>query len=67
MILSHRVLRYAAPALHVVALVANAFLLGDGAVYDATASPRSSRCSRRRSPRARVRAARRCWSRATTC
>jgi cellulose synthase/poly-beta-1,6-N-acetylglucosamine synthase-like glycosyltransferase len=36
MMLSHRVLRYAAPALHLVALVVNAFLLGDGAVYDAT-------------------------------
>jgi cellulose synthase/poly-beta-1,6-N-acetylglucosamine synthase-like glycosyltransferase len=36
MILSHRVLRYAAPGLHLLALVANAFLLGEGAVYDAT-------------------------------
>ncbi len=33
MILSHRVLRYSAPALHVIALVANALLLGDGPVY----------------------------------
>jgi cellulose synthase/poly-beta-1,6-N-acetylglucosamine synthase-like glycosyltransferase len=33
MILSHRVLRYAAPFLHVLALVANAFLLGSGWFY----------------------------------
>jgi cellulose synthase/poly-beta-1,6-N-acetylglucosamine synthase-like glycosyltransferase len=36
MILSHRVLRYSAWALHLVALVTNAFLLGRGLVYDAT-------------------------------
>ncbi|HUB76750.1 MAG TPA: glycosyltransferase [Solirubrobacteraceae bacterium] len=35
MIASHRVLRYAAPFLHLVALVANALLLGRGALYDA--------------------------------
>jgi hypothetical protein len=34
MILSHRVLRYSAPKIHVVALVANALLLGRGVVYD---------------------------------
>jgi Glycosyl transferase family 2 len=33
MIASHRVLRYAAPGLHVVALVTNAALLGEGPVY----------------------------------
>ncbi len=33
MIASHRVLRYAAPFLHVVCLVANAALLGEGAIY----------------------------------
>jgi len=32
-ILSHRVLRYLSPLLHLVALVANAFLLGDGWFY----------------------------------
>jgi cellulose synthase/poly-beta-1,6-N-acetylglucosamine synthase-like glycosyltransferase len=36
MIVSHRLLRYASPALHVIALVANAFLLGQGAIYIAT-------------------------------
>jgi cellulose synthase/poly-beta-1,6-N-acetylglucosamine synthase-like glycosyltransferase len=36
MILSHRVLRYAAPFLHAVALVANALLLGHGWVYAVT-------------------------------
>jgi hypothetical protein len=35
MILSHRVLRYAAPALHVIALVTCALLVGQGAVYAA--------------------------------
>jgi cellulose synthase/poly-beta-1,6-N-acetylglucosamine synthase-like glycosyltransferase len=34
MILSHRVLRYSAPFLHLIALVTNAFLLGRGVVYD---------------------------------
>jgi cellulose synthase/poly-beta-1,6-N-acetylglucosamine synthase-like glycosyltransferase len=33
MILSHRLLRYAAPALHVVALVTNVALIGHGAIY----------------------------------
>jgi cellulose synthase/poly-beta-1,6-N-acetylglucosamine synthase-like glycosyltransferase len=33
MILSHRVLRYSAPALHVVAFATNAALLGQGTVY----------------------------------
>lgn len=33
-IASHRLLRYLSPFLHLVALVANAFLLGDGWVYD---------------------------------
>jgi hypothetical protein len=33
MILSHRVLRYAAPFVHVVAFVASAALLGDGPLY----------------------------------
>ncbi len=36
MIASHRVLRYASPFLHLVALIANAFLLGEGWVYIAT-------------------------------
>jgi hypothetical protein len=36
MIASHRALRYAAPFLHVVALVVNALLLGDGPLYVAT-------------------------------
>jgi glycosyltransferase involved in cell wall biosynthesis len=31
--MSHRMLRYAAPALHVVALVSNAILIGQGTVY----------------------------------
>jgi cellulose synthase/poly-beta-1,6-N-acetylglucosamine synthase-like glycosyltransferase len=35
-ILSHRVLRYLSPLLHLVALVANAFLLEDGWLYVAT-------------------------------
>ena len=35
-ILSHRVLRYLSPLLHLVALVANAFLLDDGPLYVAT-------------------------------
>lgn len=35
MILSHRVLRYAAPGLHVIALATNIALVGRGAVYDA--------------------------------
>jgi len=35
MILSHRVLRYAAPALHVIALATNIALVGRGAVYEA--------------------------------
>ncbi|HEX2703349.1 MAG TPA: glycosyltransferase, partial [Solirubrobacteraceae bacterium] len=34
MILSHRVLRYSASALHVIAFAANALLLGRGIVYD---------------------------------
>jgi cellulose synthase/poly-beta-1,6-N-acetylglucosamine synthase-like glycosyltransferase len=34
MILSHRVLRYGASALHLIAFVTNALLLGRGAVYD---------------------------------
>ena len=33
MILSHRLLRYAAPGLHVVALVTNVLLIGQGAIY----------------------------------
>jgi hypothetical protein len=36
MIASHRALRYAAPFLHVVALLLNALLLGEGPVYVAT-------------------------------
>jgi glycosyltransferase involved in cell wall biosynthesis len=36
MILSHRVLRYAAPGLHVVALATNIALIGSGPVYVAT-------------------------------
>jgi cellulose synthase/poly-beta-1,6-N-acetylglucosamine synthase-like glycosyltransferase len=36
MILSHRVLRYSAPALHAIALIANGFLLGQGVVYSVT-------------------------------
>jgi cellulose synthase/poly-beta-1,6-N-acetylglucosamine synthase-like glycosyltransferase len=36
MLFSHRVLRYAAPFLHVVALAANAALLGEGALYVVT-------------------------------
>jgi cellulose synthase/poly-beta-1,6-N-acetylglucosamine synthase-like glycosyltransferase len=35
MVASHRALRYAAPFLHVVAFMANAFLLGQGAIYAA--------------------------------
>ena len=35
-LLSHRVLRYLSPLLHLVALVANALLLGDGWVYSVT-------------------------------
>ena len=35
MIFSHRVLRYSAWALHLLALVTNALLLGRGAIYDA--------------------------------
>jgi glycosyltransferase involved in cell wall biosynthesis len=36
MIASHRALRYAAPFLHVIALVVNALLLGEGRIYVAT-------------------------------
>ncbi len=36
MVISHRVLRYGAPFLHLVALAANAALLGSGPVYIAT-------------------------------
>ena len=36
MVASHRLLRYATPFLHLVALVANAALLGEGWVYVAT-------------------------------
>jgi hypothetical protein len=36
MVLSHRVLRYGAPFLHLVAFAANAVLLGEGWVYVAT-------------------------------
>jgi cellulose synthase/poly-beta-1,6-N-acetylglucosamine synthase-like glycosyltransferase len=36
MILSHRVLRYAAPALHVIAFATNVALIGSGPVYVAT-------------------------------
>jgi glycosyl transferase family 2 len=36
MVASHRVLRYATPFLHAIALVANAALLGQGAVYVVT-------------------------------
>jgi len=36
MIVSHRLLRYGAPLLHVIALVANAALLGSGPTYVAT-------------------------------
>jgi cellulose synthase/poly-beta-1,6-N-acetylglucosamine synthase-like glycosyltransferase len=35
MIYSHRVLRYAGPALHVIAFAANVALVGQGALYDA--------------------------------
>jgi cellulose synthase/poly-beta-1,6-N-acetylglucosamine synthase-like glycosyltransferase len=35
-VLSHRVLRYLSPLLHLLALVANAFLLGDGWLYTLT-------------------------------
>lgn len=35
-IFSHRILRYATPALHLVAFIANLLLLGDGWVYTAT-------------------------------
>jgi hypothetical protein len=35
-LLSHRILRYATPFLHLIALGSNAALLGDGAVYAAT-------------------------------
>jgi cellulose synthase/poly-beta-1,6-N-acetylglucosamine synthase-like glycosyltransferase len=36
MIVSHRVLRYAAPLLHIIALIANAVLLGSGPIYKVT-------------------------------
>jgi hypothetical protein len=36
MVLSHRILRYASPFIHLVALAANAGLLGQGAIYVAT-------------------------------
>jgi cellulose synthase/poly-beta-1,6-N-acetylglucosamine synthase-like glycosyltransferase len=35
-LLSHRALRYLSPLLHAIALIANAFLLGNGWVYTAT-------------------------------
>ena len=36
MIFSHRILRYASPLLHLIALAANALLLGQGWVYVVT-------------------------------
>jgi len=36
MILSHRILRYLTPFLHVIALIANVILLGEGWVYAVT-------------------------------
>jgi hypothetical protein len=36
MIASHRILRYTTPALHAIALVTNALLLGDGWIYSIT-------------------------------
>ena len=53
MVASHRLLRYATPFLHLVALVANAALLGQGWVYVATFAAPGRACSRRRSPGAR--------------
>ena len=44
MILSHRVLRYSASALHLIALVTNAFLLGRGLLYDATFAVQVALC-----------------------
>ena len=66
MIASHRLLRYATPFLHLVALVANAALLGSGRVYVVAFAAPGRRCSPPRSP-ARVSARARCSSRATTC
>ncbi|MEA2272507.1 MAG: hypothetical protein QOI98_1215 [Solirubrobacteraceae bacterium] len=42
MLFSHRVLRYASPFLHLVAFVANAALLGEGAIYVATFAAQAS-------------------------
>jgi glycosyltransferase involved in cell wall biosynthesis len=36
MIFSHRILRYASPGLHVIALLTNCLLLGRGLIYDVT-------------------------------
>ena len=48
MILSHRVLRYGAPALHLVALVTCALLVGRRAPSHAATSGRPGRAARRR-------------------
>ena len=58
MIVSHRILRYLSPFLHLVVLATSIALLGDGWVYvgrggDPARRAASARCSRRACPRAR--------------
>ena len=64
--ISHRLLRYLTPFLHLVALGANIALLGDGWVYIVTLARSSSRCCVGRAARPRSCRARRSGSPATT-
>ena len=66
MVASHRLLRYATPFLHLVALAANAALLGEGWVYVATFAIQIAVLAGG-ARRARGAACARCWSPATTC
>ena len=68
MIVSHRILRYAAPFLHVVALAANIALvaLGAGPLYVVTLALQAALLAAALAAAASCRCAR-CWSRATTC
>ena len=66
MIVSHRVLRYAAPFLHVVAFVASAALVSESPVY-AVAFAAAGRPARWRPCSPARSACGRCSSRATTC
>ncbi len=66
MLVSHRVLRYAAPFAHVALLIASAALAGHGTFY-AVALAAAARVARRGALAGRAADADRCSSRATTC